>query len=108
SNSQEADIREMLRFLLQSRRSTFPAEAEGMGVPVQPKAREFVPPGAVQVNSEPVLRTRGDVRPAAHSMKLELRPTESPVAVAQAESRQPDDLVLPPFLTAGLLAAQAE
>jgi len=69
SDSQEADIREMLRFLLQSRRSTFPAEAHEVRVPFQHEPREAAPRGALQVKPEPVLQTRG-VRATAQSMKL--------------------------------------
>jgi TonB family protein len=46
-------------------------------------------------------------------MKLELRSDEAAVAVAEADSRgagnrEADDVVLPPFLTSGLFAAQME
>ena len=110
--SQETDIREMLRFLLQSRRPTSPPEPEPVRVPVQPEPRRPAPvrPAPVrpaQVNPEPVLQTRGS-RPAVHLTKFELRPTGSSVAVAEDESREPDDLVLSPFRSTGLFAAQAE
>ncbi len=102
SESQEADIRELLRFVLQSRRSAFRPEAEGESVAVAPEPRETVP-----VDSEPVLRARGS-EAAAPSMKLELRPEEPVVAVAEAESREPDDVVLSPFRTGTLFAAHME
>ena len=110
SSSQEADIREMLRFLLQSRRSTFPAEPEPeeTRIPVESAPMESVPVQPAQVSLEPVLPVRG-ARIAARSMKLELRgDDESAVAVAEAERREPDDVVLPPFLASGLFAAQIE
>ena len=108
SDSQEADLRSLLRFLLQSRRSTFPTEPEPeeTKIPVEPAPRESVPVRAVQ-DSEPVLQTRW-TRSAERSMKLELRSDEPAVAVAEADQREPDDVVLPPFLTSGLFAAQIE
>lgn len=114
SDSQEADLRELLRFLLQSRRSTFPAEPEPeeVRVPVKPESRDPEPVRPAQVNSEPMLHTRG-TRSATRSMKLELRSDEAAVAVAEAGNRgagnrEADDVVLPPFLTSGLFAAQIE
>jgi len=114
SDSQEADLRALLRFLLQSRRSTSPLEpeAEATKIPVEAESRESVPVRPAQVNSEPMLYARG-TRPAARSMKLELRSDEPAVAVAEADSREggnreAGDVVLPPFLSSGLFAAQIE
>lgn len=102
SESQEADIRELLRFVLQSRRSAFRPEAEEESVAIAPEPRETVP----VVDLEPVLRARGSE--AAPSMKLELKPEEPAVAVAEPESREPDDVVLSPFRTGTLFAAHME
>jgi TonB family protein len=119
SDSQEADLRALLRFLLQSRRSTFPAEPvpEETRIPVEPEAGESVPVRPARVNSEPILHTRGTWT-AARSMKLELRSDEAAVAVAEADrresgnrgagNREADDVVLPSFLASGLFAAQIE
>jgi TonB family protein len=114
SESQEADLRALLRFLLQSRRSTFPAEPERQEtrIPVEPEPRESVPVRPAQVVADPVLHTRG-TRTATRLMKLELRSDEAAVAVAEADShgagnRDADDVVLPSFLTSGLFAAQIE
>ena len=101
SESQEADIRELLRFVLQSRRSAFRPEAEEESVAVAPEPRKTVP-----VDLEPVLRARGSE--AAPSMKLELKPEEPALAVAEPESREPDDVVLSPFRTGTLFAAHME
>ena len=88
SDSQEADLRALLRFLLQSRRSTFPTEPkpEETRIPVGAGPRESVPVRPARVNSEPMLHTRG-TRTAARSMKLELRSDEAAVAVVEADSR---------------------
>lgn len=114
SDSQEADLRELLRFLLQSRRSTSPPEPEPEEtiIPVEPEPRESVPARPAQMNPEPMLHTRG-TRSAARSMKLELRSDEAAVAVAETDSRgagnrEADDVVLPPFLTSRLFSAQIE
>ena len=114
SDSQEADLRALLRFLLQSRRSTFPPELkpEETRIPVEPEPREPVPVRPARVNSEPMLHTRGTWS-AARSMKLALRSDEPAVAVAETDSRgagnrEADDVVLPRFLTSGLFAAQME
>lgn len=115
SDSQEADLRELLRFLLQSRRSTFPPKPkpEEARVTVEPDAQESVPVRPVRVNSEPVLHSdlrfegRG-TRSATRSMKLKLRSDEAAVAVAEVDGREADDVVLPQFLTSGLFAAQIE
>jgi TonB family protein len=114
SDSQEADLRALLRFLLQSRRSTFPAEPEPeeTRIAVEPGPTESVPVRPAQVNSEPMLHTRG-TRPAARLMELELRSDEAAVAVAEADgrragNREADDVALPSFLTSGLFAAQIE
>ncbi len=109
SDSQEADLRALLRFLLQSRRSTFPTDSkpEETRIPVGAGPRESVPVRPARVNSEPMLHTRG-TRTAAHSMKLELRSDEAAVAVAEADRREADDVVLPRFLSSGLFAAQIE
>ncbi len=119
SDSQEADLRELLRFLLQSRRPTFSPEPkpEETRIPVEPLPvgagpRESVPVRPARVNSDPMLHTRG-TRFAAHSMKLELRSDEPAVDIAEADShgagnREPNDVVLPRFLTSGLFAAQIE
>ncbi len=113
SDSQEADLRALLRFLLQSRRSTFPAEPEPEAkVPVEPEPRVSDSVRPALVNSEPMLYTRGTL-PATRAMKLDLRSDEPAVAVAEADSRGAgnrwaDDVVLPPFLTSGLFAAQIE
>lgn len=109
SDSEEADIRELLRFLLQSRRPTFRSEAEEAPA-VEPEPRETAPSPPVQAASEPVLRPRGR-QAVTHSRKLELmsepEPAPAPV-VAARETREPDDRVLPPFRTSGLFAAQTE
>jgi TonB family protein len=104
SDSQETDIREMLRFLLQSRRSTFQPEpeAEETRGAVEPEARESAPS-----DSEPVLRPRGP-QSTGYSTKLELKPDEPPVAPAEADGRKAEDVVLPAFRTGGLFAAQQE
>lgn len=113
SDSQEADLRELLRFLLQSRRSTFPSEPEPEAkIPVEPEHRVSGPVRPALVNSEPMLYTRG-TPPATRAMKLDLRSDEPAVAVAEtdrveARNRWADDVVLPPFLTSGLFAAQIE
>ena len=120
SDSQEADLRELLRFLLQSRRSTFPQkpEPEETRVTVEPEPWESVPVRPAPVNPEPMLHTdlrlegRG-TRSATRSMKLELKSDEAAVAVAEADSRgtgsrEADDVVLPRFLTSGLFAARIE
>ena len=113
SDSQEADLRALLRFLLQSRRSTFPGEPvpEEARIPVEPEPGESVPVRPARVNAEPMLHTRG-TRPA-RSMNLELSSDGAAVAVAEADSRgagkrEEDDVVLPRFLTSGLFAAQIE
>lgn len=114
SDSQEADLRELLRFLLQSRRSTFPPEPEPeeTKIPIEPEPRGTEPVRPVQANSEPMLYARG-TRSAARSVKLELRSDEAVVAVAEADrreagNREAGDVVLPRFLTSGLFAAQIE
>lgn len=108
SESQEAEIREMLRFLLQSRRTMFrpEPEAEEPSVAVEPEPREPVPV-RVQLNAEPLLRARG-TQSAAQSRKLELRSAEPAIAVVEEDRRETGDVVLPPFRTSGLFAAQAE
>lgn len=107
SDSQEAEIREMLRFLLQSRRVTFHPESEPKEprIAVEPEGRRSVPV-RVQLTSEPV-RPRG-VESAPHSKKLELRPSEPPVPVAEPDRREPEEVVLSPFRTTGLFAAHME
>jgi TonB family protein len=118
SDSQEADLRALLRFLLQSRRSTFPAEPESgeARVAVEPEPRVSEPVRAepvrrvqmnAQMNPEPVLHMRG-TQPAASSMKLKLRGEGPAVAVAEADSREADDVALPPFLASGLFGAEIE
>ncbi len=115
SASQEADIREMLRFLLQSRGSTFRADPEEVRDAVEPEARVMAPVSAVpasarHVGSEPVLRARG-AQSTAYSMKLELKPDEpgrDVEKVKKIESRESADPVLPAFRTTGLFAAQME
>ncbi|HEV2577790.1 MAG TPA: energy transducer TonB [Acidobacteriaceae bacterium] len=106
SDSQEADVREMLRFLLQSRRSTFQPESEleeTTGA-VEAERREAAP-----AISEPVLLARGvESAPFSNSKKLELKPDEPPVAVVEADGREAEDVVLSPFRTGGLFAAQQE
>jgi len=83
-----------------------------MRIPVEPGLTETVPARPARVNLEPMLHTRGTWS-AARSMKLELRSDAAAVAVAEADSRraanrEADDVVLPPFLTSGLFAAQIE
>lgn len=100
SDSQEADIREMLRFLLQSRRPSYRQgpEEERVGAELEP--REPVP-----VHAEPVHAAA--MWSAAQLMTREPRVAESAVAVAEAESREPADVVLP-VRTAGRVAAEPE
>jgi hypothetical protein len=116
SDSQETCMREMLRLLLQSRRSTFRPEAEESTVeeasdgPVEAEPRASVPIAAEAVHPEPVLRVRA-AQSTANSMKLELRPDEPAVAVAEPDScesgeRESGDLVLRPLATGELFAAQ--
>jgi len=114
SDLQEADLRALLRFLLQSRRSTSPLEPEpeATKIPLEAEPRESVPVRPSQVNPEPMLHVRG-TRPAARSMKLALRSDEPAVAVAEADireagNREAGDVVLPPFLSSGLFAAHIE
>lgn len=105
SDSQEAEIRELLRFLLQSRRTTFHPDAEETRERVEPVPRDPIPVEPVPV-SEPVLV--GALRSSAESRRREPRFSEPAVAVAEHDSREPDDSVLPLFRTSGLFAAQAE
>lgn len=107
SESQEADIREMLRFLLQSRRVTFRPEADGdePKLALEAEPRQSVPV-RVQLTSEPV-RARG-MQSVAHSKKLELRDAEPPVTVAEPERRDSSDVVLPTFGSTGIFASQME
>jgi TonB family protein len=107
SDSQEADIREMLRFLLQSRRSTFRPDAEEVRASVEPGPREPEKVAPVQEYSEPVLRSRGP-KSTTRSMKLELRGTEPQDDVGEADSRKASNVVLPLFRTTGLFASQQE
>ncbi len=101
SESQEADIREMLRFVLQSRRPTFSADAERLSLELEPEPE---PLASAAVISEPVREKR--VQLAPDSTTRDTTQADA-VPVAQIDRRESSDVVLP-FRTTGLFAAHVE
>jgi TonB family protein len=125
SESQKAEIRDMLRFVLQSRRATFRVDADRESDSAVRNFEDSAPVREVQAQPERLLVREPEA--AAHSRKLELKPVERPleprvverpvvearvaeppVAAAEAESGESHDVVLPAFAASGLFAAQAE
>jgi TonB family protein len=113
SDSQERCFREMLRVLLQSRRSTFRGELEESAVEEATVSVETEPRSSVPVDPEPVLV--GTLRSPAGARKWESQLGEPSVAVAEAEresgqrgsdGRGPGDPEPPPFRAGELFAAQ--
>jgi protein TonB len=114
SDSQEACFREMLRLMLQSRRSTFRAEPEESAVEeamvsVGTEPRVSAPMDREAVYSEPLLV--GTLRWTAESRNRESKLSEPAVAVVEPDThetgeRKADDLVLPPFRGGELFAGQ--
>jgi TonB family protein len=114
SDSQEACFREMLRLMLQSRRSTFRAEPEESAVEeamVSVGHVETGPRASVPVDFEPVLV--GTLRWTAESRNRESKLSESAVSVAEADThkageREADNVMLPPIRGRELFAAQQQ
>jgi TonB family protein len=116
SDAQEQCFREMLRLLLQSRRSTFRAEPEDSAVeeamvPVGTQPRASAPMDHEAVYSEPLLV--GTLRWTAESRNRESKFSEAAVSVAEADThetreREADDVVLPPIRGRELFAAQQQ
>ena len=95
SDAQETSAREMLRFLLQSRRSSFRAEVEEPAGAVEMAAAEAVAapievaaPVSVPVEAEAVHAVHAAPRWAVESVRREPRAAESGEAVAVAETRE--------------------